>query len=195
MPAPGPDRPPTRQATSHRPHEGITSAVELFLPLILLIGVMLLMSRSARNKQRQMMEMRDAMEPGTGVRTIGGMYALVKEVREDSVLLEVAPGVPALYTKTAIAAVLDADEYRRIVNDEPWPEEDGESPVVPDDASSLTGGAGTDRPADGEPDKPIGLDKPADATGETPDAEDAGETSRRDRRDGSAEDDGNGPRS
>ncbi|MCE7079723.1 preprotein translocase subunit YajC [Streptomyces sp. ST2-7A] len=156
---------------------------------------MLLMSRSARNKQRQMMEMRDAMEPGTGVRTIGGMYALVKEVREDSVLLEVAPGVPALYVKSSIAAVLDADEYRRIVNDEPWPEDDGETPVVPDDASSLTGGEGADRPADGERDEPVGLDKPTDAAGEAPAGEAGDDTPRRDRRDGSAEDDGNGPRS
>ena len=39
--------------------------------------------------------MRNQMQPGTGVRTIGGMYATVKEVHDDTVLLEVAPGVHA----------------------------------------------------------------------------------------------------
>ncbi|MDT0320700.1 MULTISPECIES: preprotein translocase subunit YajC [unclassified Streptomyces] len=108
--------------------------IAFLFPFILLIGVMFLMTRSAKNRQRQAMEMRDAMEPGTGVRTIGGMYAQVKEVRDDTVLLEINPGVHALFAKNAIGAVLDADEYERIVNGET---EDEETPVVPDDASSL----------------------------------------------------------
>ncbi|QKV71932.1 preprotein translocase subunit YajC [Streptomyces harbinensis] len=100
---------------------------------------MFMMSRANKNRQRQAMEMRDAMEPGTGVRTIGGMYAEVKEVREDTVLLELSPGVHALYAKNAVQAVLDADEYERIINGES-PYDDEDTPVVPDDASSLTEG-------------------------------------------------------
>ncbi|UED83046.1 preprotein translocase subunit YajC [Streptomyces profundus] len=110
--------------------------IAFLFPFILLIGVMFLMTRSAKNRQRQALEMRESIEPGTGVRTIGGMYAEVKEVREDTVLLEVSPGVQAIYAKNAIAVVLDAEEYQRIVDgDEP---EDDESVVVPDDASALT---------------------------------------------------------
>ncbi|GAA0464901.1 preprotein translocase subunit YajC [Streptomyces stramineus] len=108
------------------------------LPFIVLIGAMFLMTRSAKNKQRQAAQMRDQMQPGTGVRTIGGMYATVKEVNEDSVLLEVAPGVHAIYAKNSIGAVLEDAEYNRIVHGIE-PAEDEETPVVPDDASSLTG--------------------------------------------------------
>ncbi|MFI9240031.1 preprotein translocase subunit YajC [Streptomyces cinnamoneus] len=104
------------------------------LPFIVLIGAMFLMTRSAKNKQRQAMQMRDQMQPGTGVRTIGGMYATVKEINEDTVLLEVAPGVHAIYAKNAIGAVLEDAEYNRIVHGL----EPEETPVVPDDASSLT---------------------------------------------------------
>lgn len=107
------------------------------LPFIVLIGAMFLMTRSAKNKQRQAAQMRDSMQPGTGVRTIGGMYATVKEIRDDTVLLEVAPGTHALYAKNAVGAVLEADEYERIVN--ATPDDLGiEETVVPDDASSLT---------------------------------------------------------
>ncbi|WP_062215537.1 preprotein translocase subunit YajC [Streptomyces sp. NBRC 109706] len=117
--------------------------IAFLFPLILLIGVMFLMTRSAKNRQRQALEMRESIEPGTGVRTIGGMYAEVKEVREDTVVLEVAPGVHTVYAKNAIAVVLDEDEYERIVNgDEP---EDEESVVVPDDASALTADEADDR--------------------------------------------------
>ena len=133
------------------------------LPFIVLIGAMFLMTRSAKNKQRQAAQMRDTMQPGTGVRTIGGMYATVKEVHDDTVLLEVAPAVHAIYAKNAIGAVLSDAEYNHIVHGID-PDEDGadgvdsaDTPVVPDDASSLTTPAGADdapadeAPAAGEP--------------------------------------------
>jgi preprotein translocase subunit YajC len=106
------------------------------LPFIVLIGAMLLMTRSAKKKQQQAVQMRDQMQSGTGVRTIGGMYATVKELQGDTVLLEVAPGVHAIYAKNSIAAVLDDEEYNRIVHGDGDLKADG--PIVPDDASSLT---------------------------------------------------------
>ncbi|WP_446039937.1 preprotein translocase subunit YajC [Streptomyces sp. SID1121] len=104
------------------------------LPFIVLIGAMFLMTRSAKKKQQAAAQMRSDMQPGTGVRTIGGMYATVKEVHEDMVILEVAPGVHAVYAKNAIGAVLDDDEYNRIVHGDDLTSDDT---VVPDDASSL----------------------------------------------------------
>ncbi|SEE10521.1 preprotein translocase subunit YajC [Streptomyces sp. 2131.1] len=108
------------------------------LPFIVLIGAMFLMTRSAKKKQAAAAAMRNEMQPGTGVRTIGGMYATVKELHDDTVLLEVAPGVHAIYAKNAIGAVLDDAEYNRIVHGD-TPELDVDGAVVPDDASSLTG--------------------------------------------------------
>ena len=107
------------------------------LPFIVLIGAMFLMTRSAKKKQQQAASMRNDMQPGSGVRTIGGMYATVKEVNEDTVLLDAAPGVELLFAKNAIGAVLSDDEYNRIVH---GIEHDlkSDSDVVPDDASSLS---------------------------------------------------------
>jgi preprotein translocase subunit YajC len=109
--------------------------IATLLPFILIIGVMFVMTRSAKNKQRQLQSMRDQMQPGSGVRTIGGMVALVKEVRDTTVLLEVAPGVHSIYAKNAIAAVLPEEEYDRLVNND--------VPLKFDDAP-------TEEPADGE---------------------------------------------
>ncbi|MEU9311238.1 preprotein translocase subunit YajC [Streptomyces sp. NBC_00080] len=107
------------------------------LPFIVLIGAMFLMTRSAKKKQQQAAAMRNDMQPGSGVRTIGGMYATVKEVNEDTVLLDAGPGVDLLFAKNSIGAVLTDDEYNRIVH---GIEHDlkSDSDVVPDDASSLT---------------------------------------------------------
>ncbi|WP_156721502.1 preprotein translocase subunit YajC [Streptomyces apocyni] len=106
------------------------------LPFIVLIGAMFLMTRSAKKKQQQAAQMRDQMQPGTGIRTIGGMYATVKEVHDDTILLEVAPGVHAVYAKNSVGAVLDDEEYNRIVHGTS-DELEADGTVVPDDASSL----------------------------------------------------------
>ncbi|MGW7253158.1 preprotein translocase subunit YajC [Streptomyces sp. NPDC054834] len=107
------------------------------LPFIVLIAAMFLMTRSAKKKQQQAASMRNEMQPGSGVRTIGGMYATVKEVNDDTVLLDAGPGVDLLFAKNAIGAVLTDDEYNRIVH---GIEHDlkSDTDVVPDDASSLT---------------------------------------------------------
>ncbi|MGW7419447.1 preprotein translocase subunit YajC [Streptomyces sp. NPDC054813] len=110
------------------------------LPLlffIVLIAAMFLMTRSNRKRQQQAKQMRNEMQPGSGVRTIGGMYATVKEVNEDTVLLDAGPGIDLLFAKNAIGAVLTDDEYNRIVH---GIEHDlkSDTDIVPDDASSLT---------------------------------------------------------
>jgi preprotein translocase subunit YajC len=137
------------------------------LPIIVLIGAMFLMTRSAKNKQRKAESMRNQMQPGSGVRTIGGMYATVKEVNDDTILLEVAPGVHAVYAKNAVGVVMEDAEYNRIVHGiDP---EDTEIPVVPDDASSLIE---VEEAAD-EADDADEATVTADADEETADAEQA----------------------
>lgn len=142
--------------------------IALLLPFIVLIGAMFLMTRSAKKKQQQAMNMRDQVQPGTGIRTIGGLYGTVKEVGEDTVLLEIAPGVHSHFAKNSIGAVLEEEEYEAIINPQAVAL-DGEDPVVPDDASSLTGsadeGADGDKPnltKDGDAESPAGA-SPAEA--------------------------------
>ncbi|MEU9632529.1 preprotein translocase subunit YajC [Streptomyces luteogriseus] len=140
------------------------------LPFIVLIGAMFLMTRSAKKKQQQAADMRNQMQPGSGIRTIGGMYATVKEVNEDTVLVDAGPGVDLLFAKNAIGAVLTDDEYNRIVH---GIEHDlkSDADIVPDDASSLT--ATDDSASDASvDDKAVDLGKkdaahePADETAE-----------------------------
>ncbi|WP_336050844.1 preprotein translocase subunit YajC [Streptomyces sp. CA2R101] len=161
-------------------------SIVTLLPFIVLIGAMFLMTRSAKKKQQAAAQMRDEMQAGTGVRTIGGMYATVKEIHEDTVLLEVAPGVHAIYAKNAIGAVLADEEYNRILDGaDPI---HGDEPVVPDDASSLTGTTAAEATEKGDKGDKIDLgkaetaadaaaaDKPAAEAAETKAAGDAKDT-------------------
>ncbi|HEY5832933.1 preprotein translocase subunit YajC [Streptomyces sp.] len=121
----------------------------LILVFIVMIGVMFLMTRSARTKQRQALEMRNQMEPGSGVRTIGGMYAVVKEVNEETVLLELTDGVHAHFTKNAIGAVLSEEDFNRIVHgiepEEPEDAEETAAAAATGDAAALDDAPGKDR--------------------------------------------------
>ncbi|SDE11412.1 preprotein translocase subunit YajC [Streptomyces prasinopilosus] len=136
------------------------------LPFIVLIGAMFLMTRSAKKKQQQAIDMRNQMQPGSGVRTIGGMYATVKEVSDDTVLLDAGPGVELLFAKNSIGAVLTDDEYNRIVH---GIEHDlkSDADVVPDDASSLTETDDSSAVTDGAP---VDLGKKDTADAEPADA-------------------------
>ncbi|MGW4383011.1 preprotein translocase subunit YajC [Kitasatospora sp. NPDC004531] len=116
----------------------------LLLPLLAIF----LMFRSQKKRQEQMQNTQAALQPGSGVRTIGGMYALVKAVNDETVELEVAPGVVAHYTKGAIAAVLEPLEYDAIINGRPAEDE------AVEDADAAEAVEGTD--AD---EKPLSLSK------------------------------------
>jgi preprotein translocase subunit YajC len=79
-----------------------------FLPLLLIVGVgYLLLIRPARNRQRRALETRSAAEPGAEVTTTAGLIATVVSVDDDTVTLEIAPGVHSRYLKGAIARVHD----------------------------------------------------------------------------------------
>ncbi|MFC8721745.1 preprotein translocase subunit YajC [Kitasatospora sp. NPDC057198] len=91
----------------------------IIVPLLM----MFLLFRSQKKRQAQMQNTQSALQPGSGVRTIGGMYALVKAVNDETVELEVAPGTVVHYTKSAIAAVLEPLEYDAIINGRPAEDE------------------------------------------------------------------------
>ncbi|SEG73414.1 preprotein translocase subunit YajC [Actinacidiphila yanglinensis] len=134
-------------------------SIGILLPLILIVGVMFMMTRSQKTKQRQALEMRNKMEPGTGVRTIGGMYAVVKEVNDETVLLEITDGVHAHFAKSAIGTVLSEEDFNRIVHGiEPEePAEDG-AEAAAEDTEPADGVADADEAHDGT-EEHISLDK------------------------------------
>lgn len=102
--------------------KGGGSSAFTFLPLILivLVGYFLLI-RPARMRQRKATENRAAITPGVEVTTTAGLLATVTSVNEedDTVTLEIAPGVQARFVKGAIARVNTPPEPDSIPEPEP----------------------------------------------------------------------------
>src|SRR4051795_7875806 len=94
---------------------------------ILLIGVVFyfLLIRPQQRRARQQKELIQTTEVGDEVVTIGGLFGVIREVDDDSVLLEVAPGTELRFLRSAIARKLtvddeapdDADEHEYIEPD------------------------------------------------------------------------------
>jgi preprotein translocase subunit YajC len=77
------------------------------LMIVLLFGVMyFMMIRPQQKRRREAERMQSALGPGDEVVTIGGLYGTVAGVDDETVLLEVAPGVQARYARPAIARVV-----------------------------------------------------------------------------------------
>lgn len=126
-----------------------------------MLAVLFMLFRSNKKRQDQASQMRSAMEPGSGVRTIGGMYALVKAVNEETVELEIAPGVVTHFAKSAVAAVLDPQEYDAIINGRPGDDE-------PVDESAVEEEAADSKPLSLDKDVPEGVSDKGGADGEAP---------------------------
>ncbi|MER7417492.1 preprotein translocase subunit YajC [Micromonospora peucetia] len=81
------------------------------LMIALLFGVMyFMMIRPQQKRRREAESMQSALAPGDEVVTIGGLYGTVTGVDDDTVLLEVAPGVQTRYARPAIARVVSQAE-------------------------------------------------------------------------------------
>ena len=85
---------------------GGSSALSLLFPVILVLGFYLLFIRPARTRQRKAMETRTNVAPGVEVVTTAGLIATVVEADDETVTLEIAPGVHSKFLKQAIARVV-----------------------------------------------------------------------------------------
>lgn len=82
------------------------SNFSLIILMVLLFGAMyFLMIRPQQRRRRAMQEMQAAIGTGDEVITIGGLYGTVIDIDDETVTLEVAPGVTNRFARAAISRV------------------------------------------------------------------------------------------
>ncbi|MEV1289892.1 preprotein translocase subunit YajC [Micromonospora sp. NPDC049679] len=93
-----------------------------FMPILmiaLLFGVMyFMMIRPQQKRRREAEQMQSSIGPGDEIVTIGGLYGTVASVDDETVVLEVAPGVQTRYARPAIARVVNKTERAESVHEE-----------------------------------------------------------------------------
>ena len=78
--------------------------------LLLLAAFWLLLIRPAQRRQKQQQALISAVEVGDEIVTAGGLYGHVRELGDEELLVEIAPGTNVRIARRAVAAVLEPDE-------------------------------------------------------------------------------------
>ncbi|MDD4920922.1 MAG: preprotein translocase subunit YajC [Bacteroidales bacterium] len=82
-----------------------TSSLGAFLPLILIFVVFyFFMIRPQNKKQKEIQKARAALKTGDHVLTSGGIYGKIREVKEDSFIIEISDNVRIRVEKSAVFA-------------------------------------------------------------------------------------------
>lgn len=107
-----------------------------YTSLLFIVGIFALiyfmMIRPQQRRRREVQNMQSAMGIGDEIITVGGLYGTIRSIDDESVLLEIAPGVTARYAKAAIGKV-----NQKAVSDDAVDDEDAIEPV--DDESPAPG--------------------------------------------------------
>lgn len=82
------------------------SSLPMLLPLLLIPVLYLVMIRPQQKKQKQWQSMLSSIKPGDRVTTAGGIRGIIISIKDDVIIIKVAPdGIKMEVAKTAIASV------------------------------------------------------------------------------------------
>ena len=83
---------------------GLGQYSNLFLIILMIAVFYFFMIRPQAKRQKEIKKQRDAMQAGDRVVTSGGIYGKVKEVKETSVIVEIADNVRIKVDKNSVFA-------------------------------------------------------------------------------------------
>ncbi|AFE13764.1 preprotein translocase subunit YajC [Mycobacterium tuberculosis RGTB423] len=122
----------------------------LFLPFLLIMGgFMYFASRRQRRAMQATIDLHDSLQPGERVHTTSGLEATIVAIADDTIDLEIAPGVVTTWMKLAIRdRILPDDDIDEELNEDLDKDVDDVAGEPPGDQRFLTGNrpTGTDEP-------------------------------------------------
>ncbi|OCB63445.1 preprotein translocase subunit YajC [Mycobacterium parascrofulaceum] len=109
----------------------------LFLPFLLIMGgFMYFASRRQKRAMQATIDLHESLQPGDRVHTTSGLQATVVAITDDTIDLEIAPGVVTTWMKLAIRdRILPDDED---LADDDLADEDGADDMAASDEGRLT---------------------------------------------------------
>ena len=79
--------------------------------LVLIFGFLyFFMIRPQNKKQKEIKKAREAMQTGDKVVTAGGIHGKIKEITDDTIILEIAPGVSIKVDKASVYPAVSPDK-------------------------------------------------------------------------------------
>jgi preprotein translocase subunit YajC len=85
--------------------------MEVLIPILLLVALTyFILVRPQRRRQQQQSQMLSELAVGKEILTAGGVYGRVREVGDDELTVEIAPGTNVKLDKRAVAMVVPDEE-------------------------------------------------------------------------------------
>jgi preprotein translocase subunit YajC len=82
----------------------------LFLPLIIILGAfMFFASRRQKKAMQATIDLHDSLKVGDRIHTTSGLQGTIKDVGDDNIRLEIAPGVVTTWMKLAVRDRIEDD--------------------------------------------------------------------------------------
>ena len=106
----------------------------IFLPLIIIMGLfMFFASRRQKKAMRATIDLHDSLQIGDRIHTTSGMEGTITGINDDSVELEIAPGVITTWMKIAVRDKIgpdtdDDDDLEDVYDEESTATEINDSP-------------------------------------------------------------------
>ena len=116
----------------------------LFVPFLLIMGgLMWRASRRQRATMQATIDLHESLQPGDRVHTTSGLQATVAAITDDTVDLEISPGVVTTWMKLAIRDKIvpeDIEDLDEDLNEDAALEDAGDldDSAAPDDQSRIT---------------------------------------------------------
>lgn len=105
----------------------------LFLPFLLIMGgFMYFASRRQKRAMQATIDLHESLQPGDRVHTTSGLQGTIVTITDDTVDLEIAPGVVTTWMKLAIRDRILPDDEDLAVEDSDDSEEFGDSRLTKD---------------------------------------------------------------
>ncbi len=105
------------------------NSLVMFLPFLLIMGgFMYFASRRQRRAMQATIDLHDSLRPGDRVHTTSGLQATVVAITDDTVDLEIAPGVVTTWMKLAIRDRILPDDDLDDLGDDVSGAEDVDAP-------------------------------------------------------------------
>lgn len=107
---------------------GQAGAMQMFFPLVIFVVIFyFFIIRPQKKRQKKHDDLIGSLGRGDRVITAGGFIGIVREIKDDSFILEIAEGVKVRILKGSISSkmIVDAGDPQKSSKDEPKSDSDG----------------------------------------------------------------------
>lgn len=69
-----------------------------------------MMIRPQQKQQKKRREMLNSLKKGDKILTVGGIYGVIKNIKDDKIVVEVSHGINITFTKNAVGQVIEEED-------------------------------------------------------------------------------------